>query len=349
MIIARVRLLVILLLVGGGLSVGCQQTSTSDVDQTEEGVLRLGSVSAVDTVDRAVAPNDRPLIFDGFRGRVDLQGGDAETATVQFVRQARGEDAETARGVLEDVTVSEEGSEQNYTFTMEAGGGAYSAVDVSGTVPRATALEVNLSSGPVTIADVDGPLTVSHKHGPVTIRGAAASVDVETKNGDLDVTLQSVPSDAEIALRTKNGLVTLRLPPDASVQLSAETNAGTIRTQGLALTNQEFMPRNAGGEYAAQLGTGDAVVDLHTANGSVLVQATGTTAEPDTAALSPPPSDTTVTPPSESNPFPEADTTTVDTMTVDTMTNDSAASDTVGRGATGADTSSEEGDPSSMN
>ena len=128
---------------------------------------------------------------------------------------------------------------------------------------------------------------------------ASASVEVETKNGDLDVALQSVPADAMIVLRTKNGDVTLRLPPDASAQFSAETSAGNVRTRGLALSEQEFLPRDAGGEYAAQLGTGDASVELHTENGSVLVQSVDTTAlDPGLDTLSPPPSDTTVTGPS---------------------------------------------------
>jgi hypothetical protein len=239
------------------------------------------------------------------------------------VRRARGESAEAARGVLDGVTITESGSEQNYTYTLETEGGAYSAVDVRGTVPRGSALRVEQSSGPVTIRDVGGPLTVTHDHGPVIIQGAAASVEVETKNGDLDVALRSVPPDATVTLRTKNGDVTLRLPPSASARLSAETSAGVIRTQGLALTDQEFLPRDAGGEYAAQLGPGDASVDLHTENGSVLVRSaaldtTGTDpAAPDTTvggaaseSLAPPPSDTTVTAPAAPDSAGAADTTT---------------------------------------
>jgi len=298
MFTSRSLLFVFAVLVTAGLA-GCEQPSTSDVDQTDEGVVRLGSVEAVDTVARAVAPSGRPLVIDGFRGRVDLAGGDTETADLQFVRRARGESAETARGVLEDVTITESGSEQNYTYTLETEGGAYSAVDVSGTVPRGAALRIEQASGPVTIRDVAGPLTVKHDHGPVTIRGASASVEVETKNGDLDVALRSVPADATIRLRTKNGDLTLRLPPDASAQFSAETSAGNVRTRGLALSEQEFLPRDAGGEYAAQLGTGNATVELHTENGSVLVQSLDTTtADPGLDTLSPPPSDTTVTGPS---------------------------------------------------
>ena len=323
----RFRPLLLSLLISVALVAGCRQPSTSDVDQTEEGVLRLGSVEAVDTVARAVAPNERPLVIDGFRGRVDLRGAAETTADLQFVRRARGENAEAARGVLEDVTITEQGSEESYTYTLEADGGAYSAVDVSGTVPRGAALRVKQASGPVMIVDVAGALTVKHDHGPVTIRGGAASVEVETKNGDIEVALRAVPSDAEITLRTKNGDVTLRLPPDASVQLSAETSAGNIRTQGLALTNQEFLPRDAGGEYAAQLGTGDAAVDLHTENGSVLVAAAqADTTMGDSGGESLAPSDTTMRTPSDPDTTVAPDT----TVPPDTAATEPMAADTTG-------------------
>lgn len=290
-----------------GLLGACEQPSTSDVDQTEEGILRLGSVEAVDTVSRAVAPNDRPLIIDGFRGRVDLEGVSGETAAIQFVRRGRGEDTETARGVLEDVTISESGSQDAYTYTLETDGGAYAVVDVSGTVPEQTELRLEQSSGPVSIRGVKGPLIISREHGPVTVRGAAGSVEVENRNGDVDVHFSSLPSDAEVSLRTANGDVTLHLPPDGSAQISAQTSAGDVRTQALALSNERFNPRDAGGRYNAQLGPGGASVELRTENGSILVTAADTTApdttaEPSSAddaeeALSVPPSDTTVLPP----------------------------------------------------
>ena len=252
----------------------CQQPSTSDVDHTDEGVLRLGTVAVVDTVSRAVAPNDRPLVIDGFRGSVDLKGSDGSTAELQFVRQGRGQSREAARGVLDDVTITESGSEQSYSYTLETDGGAYAAVDVLGTVPRTADLRVEQSKGPVSLSGVQGALTVAHDHGPVTIQGASASVDVKVKNGDLQVDLQSLPSDATIALRTANGDVTLGVPPTASAQFEVQTNVGVIQTKGLSLAEERFMPRDAGGQYTARMGTGDASIEVQVQNGSILVQST---------------------------------------------------------------------------
>jgi hypothetical protein len=324
----RSRFLALLLLAGGltGTLGACQQPSTSDVSPTDEGVLRLGSVEAVDTVSRAVAPSDRPLVVDGFRGRIVLRGAAQETATLQFVKRARGADAEEARSVLGDVSITESGSQEAYTYTLETGGGDYAAVDVTGTVPRGTEVRVEQSVGPVVIEGIEGAITVEHEHGPVTIRGAGGSVTVEIRNGDMEVQSAALPPDASVSLRTSNGDLTLGLPVDASAKISAQTSVGVIRTQGLALSNEQFAPQEAGGRYEAQLGPGEAPVDLRTENGSIEIAAADTTAT-DTAAAAPPrpgpatdvsepeqrtvpPSDTTVAP---------ADTAQADTAQADRM------------------------------
>jgi len=165
MVVSRRALLLASILVLPGLLGACQQPSTTDVDQTEEGVVRLGSVEAVDTLARGVTPNDRPLVLDGFRGRVRLTGADQESADLRFVKRGRGDDAETARGVLEDVSIQESGTQDTYTYSLEAAAGAYAAVDVSGTVPRKTELRLEGSTGPVTVTGVQAPIRVAHDHG----------------------------------------------------------------------------------------------------------------------------------------------------------------------------------------
>ena len=333
MLLSRHLLALVCALAAAGLFGACQQPSTTDVDQTEEGVVRLGSVEAVDTLTRGVTPNARPLVFDGFRGRVDLTGENQEGAELRFVKRGRGDDAETARGVLNDVSVQESGTQETYTYTLNATGEAYAAVDVSGTVPQGTELRLEGSTGPVSVAGVRGPITVRHDHGPVTLRGTGDSVDVEIENGDVEVHAAEVPLDAEVHLRTTNGDVTLRLPPASSAQISARTSVGVVRTQGLPLSEQRFNPRNAGGRYDAQLGAGGATVDLQTENGDVLIAAPDTTAPdresedaPERDSLQVPASDTTVTPratPDTTTPAPS------DTGQIDTTNADSAVGESV--------------------
>ncbi|MFO8099666.1 MAG: DUF4097 family beta strand repeat-containing protein [Salinibacter sp.] len=278
---------------------GCQSSVDTDVDRAADGTVRLGAVEAVDTLSRAVAPSDRPLRIDGIRGAVAIRGDTTATADLSFIRRGRGADPDDARATLDGISVEESGSEETYTYTLESSSQttAYAAVDVAGTVPRATALQIEKTSGPVTIDGVEGALTVRQSHGPVTLRGTAGPVDVSVQNGSLSVGVQALPSDASVTLETDNGDVTVAVPPEASARLDARTNAGTLRAQGLSLSNERFDPVDAGGRYRADVGDGDALIEVRVKNGDIRFRAADTTATmpaPDT--LSVPPSDTTVAP-----------------------------------------------------
>lgn len=278
---------------------GCQQATETDVDRADDGTVRLGVVEAVDTLSRAVAPSDRPLRIDGFRGAATIRGDTATTAELSFIRRGRGADPDDARATLDDISVEESGSEETYTYTLESSSQttAYAAVDVAGTVPRATPLQIEKTSGPVRIDGVEGALTIRQSHGPVTLRGTAAPVDVSVQNGDLALGIRALPSDATVTLETENGDVMVAVPPETSARLDARTSAGTIRAQGLSLSNEQFEPVDGGGRYRADLGDGDASIEVRVQNGDVRFLASDTSvAMPPPDTLGVPPSDTTVAP-----------------------------------------------------
>lgn len=298
---------VLIILVGGALG-ACQQGGESDVARTSDGVMRLGSVEVVDTVARTVAPNDRPLVLEGLRGSVQLSGADRQTADLSFVRRGRGENRDDGRSVLEGISVTEQGTENEYTYTLAAEESDYAAVDIRGQVPRRAALRIDRLSGTVEIDGVEGALTIEHDHGAVDVEGAVAPVEVTIKNGDVRVGFHVIPAEGPLRLQTSNGDVDVGLPPDASVQVDARTDVGTIRTQGLSFAPEQFTPVNAGARYTAQLGEGGPTLEVRTKNGSVTLQAqdttradtTGAAADPEPATI--PATDTTVsapTPPSD--------------------------------------------------
>ncbi len=303
---------------------GCQRGQESEVARSEDGVLRLGPVEVVDTVARAVAPSDRPLVVEGLRGSVRLTGAEQTTADLSFVRRGRGDTHEAGQSVVEGISITESGTDAEYAYTLAADQEDYAAVDVRGRVPRRTALRVDRLSGPVHVAGVEGALTVSHAHGDVTVQGAAGAAEVRIKNGDVAVGFQSLPPGGTHRIETANGDLRLRLPPDETVQIDAQTDAGTIRTRGLSFTNEQFAPINAGARYDAQTGDGGPTVELRTQNGSIVIEAADTSATDTTSApATVPSSDTTVTPP------PSADT--AETTAPDTIQADTTAADTTRR------------------
>jgi hypothetical protein len=304
---------------------GCQRAQESEITRSDDGVLRLGPVEVVDTVARAVAPSDRPLVMEGLRGSVRLTGAEQTTADLSFVRRGRGDTREAGQSVVEGISITESGTESEYAYTLAADQEDYAAVDVVGQVPRRTALRVDRLSGPVHVAGVEGALTVSHAHGDVTVQGAAGPSEVTIKNGDVEIGFRALPTEGTHLIETANGDLRLRLPPEGTVQVDAQTDAGTIRTRGLTFTAEQFAPINAGARYDAQMGEGGPTVELRTQNGSIVIEAADT-ARADTTTSAPqepatvPSTDTIV------SPQPDADT--AETMAPDTIQADTTAADT---------------------
>jgi hypothetical protein len=255
----------------------CNPSSDVDIGQGAEGALQVGAVEATDSLHRIVSPADRQVVLDGFRGHIDLQGRRGETADLTLTTRGRGADSTAARAMRDDVQITETGTADTYTFEMTTNRPAQSAVDVAGTVPTGVSLRILQESGQVNLRGVRGDLVVRQRFGNVTIRDAAGAVDVSTETGDLAVAMDAVPRGARIVLRTANGDVHTAFPPDAPVQVDAQTRSGEVRVQGLTFRRERLTPVRAGARYTAQIGTGGTVVELRTENGIITLAAADTT------------------------------------------------------------------------
>jgi len=303
---------------------GCTQQADEEVGQTQEGDLVLGQSEVTNTIERVVSPEGRTLVLSGFNGSVRLDGTEADVARLTFVERGRGQDDAAAREVLNGIRLVERGNADQYEYVMQSGQSARSEVDVRGTVPRSTALQIEFQSGAVALSGVEGPIDVDHESGNVQVAGAAASVRVAIRNGSIQLGLRQLPADAQVELQTSNGDLMLAVPASVSAQLTAQTQAGSINVQDVQFASRRLTPQGAGARFEAQLGAGNATVDMQTENGSItlrgqraepLVPADSMTIEPaDTARTAP--SDTvqsdTAMAPSGSAPSPDT-TATLDT------------------------------------
>lgn len=301
----------VLVLIG---AVGCGPREEEDVGQNEEGNLAPGEATVVERVARSVAPADRPLVLSGFNGTVRLDGTEAEVARLVFEKRARGESDAAAREVLAGIELIEQGDASRYEYVMRTNQSARSAVNVRGTVPEDTQLRIDFESGAVALAEVDGPIEIEHQSGSVHVTGAAASVFVNTRNGDIEVDMRHVPKTARIEMLTSNGDLALTVPEDASLQITAQTEAGQVTVQDLDFASRRLDPQGAGARFEARLGTGNTDVVMSTENGSITLRggpaaasAPADTARRDTAADAPPRPprpDTLETPPDDTSTLP---------------------------------------------
>jgi hypothetical protein len=309
-------------------SAGCEYFGEPEaVGRTDEGALALGRVEATTTVTRVVAPSGRTLVLDGFRGSVRLEATDEPTARLVFTKRGRGSDAEAARAVADGIMVAEEGTDDAYTFTLEADEADRSAVDVRGLVPAGVAVRIDWKSGPVLLSGLEGPITVESQSGDVRVGGAAQGVQVSLRNGDVLAGFARLPADATVRLKTLNGDVTLVVPSAARAAIHAETQAGPIRVPedgagGFSFAKQDLAVSGAGATFEATLGDGGASVDLVTENGAVTLRPGTMRRLPDVA------------PDASRAPLPPPDTTYADTVEADTsapMPPDTSAADTSAR------------------
>jgi Putative adhesin len=129
----------------------------------------------------------------------------------------------------------------------------------------ATSLTLTDTNGVITASSVTATTTtVTDTNGSINLTCASCgSATVTMTNGNVNMNLTTVSLSGSYVVTTTNGNVNLTLPALASFKITPNTTNGTISSSGLSiqLTNHT----------TTTLGTGSAVVNLTTTNGSITV------------------------------------------------------------------------------
>ena len=241
-----------------------------NIGQTESGRLMPGGAGAAQTVERGVVLGDRELVLNGFSGSIKLTGTNSDQARFTFTKRARGDSEEDAQEGLEEIQIKEQGDEGMYRYTFTADDPDLSAVDIRGEVPVGTNLRIVMDNGTVELSTIEGPVAIEGENlRAVRIAGAAGSVDVQTRNGDIELGMERLADSSSVRLNTTNGDLWLVLPSGTRAQVEAQTTAGEIDVEGLEFGNRELEAEGAGARFSGVLGGDGADVRLETENGSV--------------------------------------------------------------------------------
>jgi len=148
-------------------------------------------------------------------------------------------------------------------------------------IPSDAVLSLRTSNGAIRIAGVTGDVGADTSNGRIEAIRIAGDLAADTSNGELRIedvsgnvsattsngaiAYSGRPGDGtQIALRTSNGSITVRIPNEAAVALSAETSHGRIET------DLDLVGDTAGDEWDAQLNPPAATtVRARTSNGSI--------------------------------------------------------------------------------
>jgi DUF4097 and DUF4098 domain-containing protein YvlB len=100
----------------------------------------------------------------------------------------------------------------------------------------------------------------------IEVSGLASDVSLETVNGSIDATFDTLGEGQRVEADAVNGKITLHLPSTCSARVTAETVNGSIDADDFGLEPEKgFVGRDLSGE----IGGGDARISLNTVNGSI--------------------------------------------------------------------------------
>lgn len=144
------------------------------------------------------------------------------------------------------------------------------SVDYEITVPFSTELDaIETVNGGVGISAVTGSIVVESVNGKLELSGLTGDVSMDTVNGGIDAQFDVLGEGQRVKAEAVNGRIMLRLPQDASAQVTAETLNGSIDADDFGLEPERGF---VGRDLEGQIGAGEARVRVETVNGSIDIE-----------------------------------------------------------------------------
>lgn len=136
-------------------------------------------------------------------------------------------------------------------------------------VPPGVQLDVRTSNGGVTVGASQASVTARTSNGSIAITADSATVNAATSNGN--ITYQGAPTEANHALHSSNGNLTLKLPAGSRFRIDADTSNGEIRSDFPVTTTGSFSRTRLQGTVGDNPKT---ALDLRTSNGNIQLSQT---------------------------------------------------------------------------
>ncbi|MEL6447223.1 MAG: hypothetical protein AAFQ62_04670 [Pseudomonadota bacterium] len=232
------------------------------------------------------------LTIDNIWGNISIKPGASDEITMSIRSVRTADDAVSFERSLEliPLRIAQEGDDvylrvgrdQEKWWNDYRCDGCRLHVDLEITVPVSTALDVKtVNDGDVRIWGVEGRVTAANVNGSITTKGVTQCTNVETINGDVEVTFTQSPS-TDCRIETLNGDIALDMAPGADANLAVSLFNGKILSEvdlaprEMAAT-VERRTKNGRNHYdieqlaGLRLGRGGKTLTLKSLNGDVLV------------------------------------------------------------------------------
>ena len=149
-------------------------------------------------------------------------------------------------------------------------------------LPRGVLVDAASTTGELEIHGTRAGVTARTVSGAISIDGAAGPIDAHSINGPVEVELDSLGPDDAINIKTVNGPVSAKIPPNTQGTVELATVNGSVETDFPISASGEMSGRSLHG----RIGNSTRSISLKTVNGSVeLTKGSGpASAEPPVAS-----------------------------------------------------------------
>ena len=205
-------------------------------------------------------------------GSINVTGGSGNTVEIIATKKADNQKD------LDEIEIEISHSADEISVETELGNSSswYSRGSSSGEVkyevivPAGTMLNsVDTVNGSVSISGVSGKVVAESVNGGLNISDLAGNVALSTVNGSIDAEFSRLEGQQRVKAETVNGRVTIHLPEDADVEISADTLNGGINGRDFGLeTEKGFI----GSDLNGKIGNGSAKLNIDTVNGSIKIR-----------------------------------------------------------------------------
>ncbi len=205
-------------------------------------------------------------------GSVTVTGVRGDTVEIVATKKADNQDdldnieIEISNSAREIVVKTEIGkSNKWFSFGNNSGEVRYEV-----TVPAGTMLDsIDTVNGGVNISGVSGEVAAESVNGDIDVQDLVADATLGTVNGSIDASFKKLEGRQDVKAETVNGRVTIYLPADADVRVSADTLNGSINARDFGLeTDKGFV----GSDLNGAIGDGSARLNIDTVNGSIRIR-----------------------------------------------------------------------------
>lgn len=201
-------------------------------------------------------------------GRVEVEGVDGSTVSVDAERIARGATEQIARDLLPKIAINERSTPE--LVQIETGRmqgiwiGASFEVRYHVKVPRNVAVRASTVNGGVRLRGLDGRVVAHTTNGGVTASALSGALEARTVNGGVSADFSAIGSH-DISLSTVNGGVHISVPPSAKATVNATWVNGGFSPNGV-----HFEVRDSGKRhFEGLLNGGGTPINLNTVNGGI--------------------------------------------------------------------------------